>query len=105
MEWYEFIQQDKMASRGQPAAGVAHEINNPTGFIMSNLGSLQKYMDKLTEFIALQEAALKELPTERLTEIAQQRKTLKVDFITHDLKNLVRESLDGQIGLRRSFRT
>ena len=89
------VQQEKMASIGQLAAGVAHEINNPTGFIMSNLGSLRKYVDRLTEFIAEQDRAIGELPAVRIGEIAKQRKALKVDFITDDLRSLISETLDG----------
>jgi len=89
------VQQEKMASIGQLAAGVAHEINNPTGFIMSNLGSLRKYADRLTEFIATQDRALGELPAVWSEEIEKQRKALKVDFITDDLRNLISESLEG----------
>jgi len=89
------VQQEKMASIGQLAAGVAHEINNPTGFIMSNLGSLRKYVDRLTEFIAEQDRAIGELPEVRIGEIAKQRKALKVDLITDDLRSLISESLDG----------
>ncbi|MGQ9570975.1 MAG: hypothetical protein ACUVUQ_09080 [Thermodesulfovibrionales bacterium] len=57
----QILQQEKMASIGQLAAGIAHEINNPIGFIMSNLNSLQKYCDRFVDFIKAQENAIKEI--------------------------------------------
>ncbi len=46
----QLIQSEKMASLGQLAAGVAHEINNPLGYVRSNLQVLKEYMDELTVF-------------------------------------------------------
>jgi two-component system NtrC family sensor kinase len=45
------IQSEKMASIGQLAAGVAHEINNPTGFVSSNLKTLLDYQQDIAELI------------------------------------------------------
>jgi PAS domain S-box-containing protein len=92
----QILQQEKMASIGQLAAGVAHEINNPMGFISSNLGSLSKYVDKLSDFMTTQaELADTCSDGEMRCVLEDKRKRLKIDFIQDDIKDLIMESIDG----------
>ena len=90
------IQQEKMASIGLLAAGVAHEINNPMGFITSNLSSLGKYTDKLIQFIEFQGQALDKCADETTrAKLAEQKQQIKLEYLVADLRDLITESLDG----------
>jgi PAS domain S-box len=58
----QLLQSEKMASIGQLAAGIAHEINNPVGFVNSNMGTLKNYVDTLFELTANFEQAVPRSP-------------------------------------------
>ena len=96
------LQQEKMASIGQLAAGVAHEINNPMAFISSNLGTLDKYVHRLTEFVQAQSEVIESLQaTEAIEGLKRKEKELKLDYIAEDIKGLITESLEGSERVRK----
>ena len=92
----QILQQEKMASIGQLSAGIAHEINNPTSFISSNLGTLGKYVDRIIEYMAEQSRAA-ELYADRtiLDSLSQKKKNLKIDYIADDAGGLIKECKEG----------
>lgn len=93
----QLLQSEKMASIGQLAAGVAHEINNPIGFVSSNMKSLQTYVDKLLQVISQQENLLQ--GDEVSAELKKQAQQLIIDmdlsYLRDDVVDLITESLDG----------
>lgn len=90
------LQQEKLASIGRLAAGIAHEINNPLAFISSNLEILSDYIQKLTDFIAWQTQALQSTSSpESIAAMETKRQQGKLDYIFRDLPELFQQSLEG----------
>ncbi|MDP3686756.1 MAG: ATP-binding protein, partial [Sulfurimicrobium sp.] len=93
----QLLQSEKMASIGQLAAGVAHEINNPIGYVYSNLGSLEKYMQDLFSVLEAFEAAEGDFPSnsESLARIKAHKESLDLPFLKEDIPALMAESKEG----------
>ncbi len=101
----QLIQAEKLASLGQMAAGVAHEINNPVSYVMSNLGTLDEYVSVLAPLLQLQRElmdepgpATEEDRQQLLERMREQWKQGDVDFILGDIPEMIQES---QAGTRR----
>ncbi|MEZ5702535.1 MAG: PAS domain S-box protein [Burkholderiaceae bacterium] len=92
----QLLQQDKMASIGQLAAGVAHEINNPIGFVSSNLHTLRGYLGGLLDLSAACDAvvAAPEDPA-TIRALSTKRDDIEIDFLREDLPVLLDECAEG----------
>jgi signal transduction histidine kinase len=85
----QLLQSEKMAAIGQLAAGVAHEINNPIGYVFSNLKTLDGYVRDLLKIADAVDAA------GDLDELRQLKRQLEYDYIRGDVAALINESEDG----------
>ncbi len=97
----QLLQSEKLASIGQLAAGVAHEINNPIGFVHSNLGSLKQYAADLFGLLDEYAALEPELSPAARARIDAARRRIDLDFLRPDMLELIAESLDGASRVRR----
>src|SRR5690606_17763215 len=91
----QLMQSERLASIGQLAAGVAHEINNPVGFVNSNLGTLTQYLDTILSLLDRYIDAEAGLSEQKRAELAEQRRLCELDYLRGDLLALVSESREG----------
>ncbi|PTB20150.1 hypothetical protein C9I57_13685 [Trinickia symbiotica] len=91
----QLLQSEKLASIGQLAAGVAHEINNPIGFVSANLNTLKPWIRGLLQVAAAQEAIVGQLDATTRAELLQAWQDADLDFVREEIMALIDESIDG----------
>jgi signal transduction histidine kinase len=92
----QLLHAEKMASIGQLAAGIAHEINNPIGFIRSNLQTLQEYVAKMLKGLDFSEKLVQKSQTPTVVNLlADYMQRLQLSYIKTDAAELIDESLSG----------
>ncbi|MEJ2038227.1 MAG: response regulator [Desulfosarcinaceae bacterium] len=100
----QMLQSEKMASIGQLAAGVAHEINNPTGFVSSNLKTLSDYQNDIIALLGGYREIVQELTgmeslspsiTTKVEEMAKMEADIDIEFLMEDMADLIGDCREG----------
>jgi signal transduction histidine kinase len=98
----QLMQSEKLASIGQLAAGVAHEINNPIGYVFSNFETLGTYIGRMLEmFKAYEEAETSIAAPAVLTRLREMRAGIDLDYLIEDIPGLMAESREGISRVRK----
>ena len=108
----QILQSEKMASIGQLAAGVAHEINNPIGFVGSNLATLTDYLKDFNELLGHYNSVKNELKNADLTKLPGNIKSLvetiekyeediDIEYLKEDIPELLSDCAEGTERVRK----
>lgn len=90
------LQQDKMACIGQLAAGVAHDINNPIGFVAGNLEVLQNFWNKMAVYnSALTELLERHNNGDDMAALSTLRSKYKIDYLLDEIPEVMNECFEG----------
>ncbi|MDP3085934.1 MAG: ATP-binding protein [Rubrivivax sp.] len=98
----QLVQSEKLASIGLLAAGVAHEINNPVGYIFSNVASLEKYLEDVFRVLSAYEACeLEHAGHPAAQHLRALRQEVDLDYLKQDIPTLMRETQEGIARVRK----
>jgi two-component system NtrC family sensor kinase len=98
----QLVQSEKLASIGQLAAGVAHEINNPIGYVFSNFETLGTYIGRMLQMFKAYQAAEASIGSaEVLAQLGETRAGIDLDFLIEDIPVLMAESREGITRVRK----
>jgi len=93
----QLLQSEKLAAIGQLAAGIAHEINTPIGFVNSNLNSLDTYLHDIFTVLDAYDALLADssIAPEALQNLLELKRQKDIDYLRTDIPQLIAESQEG----------
>lgn len=94
----QIIHSEKMAGLGQLAAGVAHELNNPAGFIYGNMDLIKAYLDRLELVLSIYQRV--SLPPTEAAELERIKTTIGYDELLAELRSMIADCLEGAERIR-----
>lgn len=89
----QLVQSEKMRSLGQLAAGIAHEINNPLGFVHSNINTLGHFVNRI--FGLVKKFDTYDIPEQIKTEFEQIKADIKYDYLVNRINKIIERSIVG----------
>jgi signal transduction histidine kinase len=98
----QLIQREKMASMGQLVAGVAHELNNPIGFVYSNVTTLEDFVKRLRGMLEVYRGL--PLPTETRDQVQAEWERRKIDYALRYLDSMTQGIREGAERARKIVR-
>lgn len=111
---FHMVQQEKLASIGELAAGIAHEINNPIGYVASNIQTLQSFFHHLREALTAHQLCMDELLAdpltpdvirERILGIQELERTSRIPYILGELDDTLDDTLTGTARVTKIVKT